>query len=627
MIVKHLILIVMKKAIHLLFFIPFYIFSQGNPAMLEANVDDVYSQYNLTGNGVIYAMLDRGVDYTHPAYLNPDGTTRIKYIFDFTNSSGAATNGYGYGTIFTEAQINASLLAGGTPLSNDRGGHGTATTGIAAGNGGGTTNKEFKGVAYEASIIVVKMVQDGFPPFNGQPGQSTVFNAAYIPVALQFVHDKVTELGLPSVTLMNIGSLGGPTDGTSSVCQAIDNFIAQGHVFVCGVGDDGGNDNHASGTIAQDETIELSIAKNVAGNLRMDLWYSEDDRFTVSIELPNGDVYGPYAAPTGPDTSADISRPAFFMGHKGANMDYFGASSNKRELLIDLYNTQGVYKIRITGATIVDGGFHASLNPSNFAYNNKFTTYVTEGGSINDYSSSFQVISPGDYVIQRTWTDINGIPRSRPASEGTPGQIWSGSSEGPTQDGRLGIDFVAAGEVIFAPYSPNSYYSSFTFNQVQGGNGLYGIQTAVSAAAPLSTGVIALMLQLDPTLTNQEIKEILQQSAREDSFTGTVPNITFGYGKLDALAAIQMVSDQLSIKEESVGKAISVYPNPVKDILTIKSKNPIETISIISIEGKEVLNKKGSVETVDVSSLQNGIYFLRIQSAQASEVIKIVKSN
>src|SRR5690606_38477429 len=112
-------------------------------------------------------------------------------------------------------------------------------------------------------------------------------------------------------------------------------------------------------------------------------------------------------------------------------------------------------------------------------------------------------------------------------------------------------------------------------------------------------------LQLDPTLTNQEIKEILQQSAREDSFTGTVPNITFGYGKLDALAAIQMVSDQLAIKEESVGKAISVYPNPVKDILTIKSKNPIETISIISIEGKEVLNKKGSVETVNVSSLQN----------------------
>lgn len=617
----------MKKTIQLLFLFPLFIFSQGNPAMIEANVDDVYSEFNLTGNNVIYAMLDRGVDYTHPAYLNPDGTTRIKYIFDMLNPAGATTNGYGFGTIFTEDQINAALIAGGTPLSTDRGGHGTATTGIAAGNGGGTTNREFKGVAYEASIIVVKIVQDGFPAFNGQPGQSSVYNPSYLPVALQFVHDKVTELGLPSVTLMNIGSLGGPTDGTSTIARAIDNFIAQGHVFVCGVGDDGGNDNHAAGTIAQDETIELLIEKNMNGNLRFDLWYSEDDRFSVTIEVPSGTIYGPYAAPTSSTTSVDIPQSLFYMGHKGAANDYFGATSNRREILIDLYNILGTFKIRLKGTTIVDGGFHATLNPSNFGYNNKFTSYVTEGSSINDFSASFDVISPGDYVIQRTWTDINGIPRSRPIAEGLPGQIWSGSSEGPTQDGRLGIDFVAPGEVIFAPYSPNSYYSSFSFNQVQGGNGLYGVQTAVSAAAPLSTGVIALMLQLDPTLTNQEVKEILQLSAREDSFTGSVPNITFGYGKLDALAAVQMVSDQLSIKEQSLRKSVKIYPNPVKNLLTIDSKDVVEGITITGIDGKQIMNKNGNFKILDVSSLQVGIYFLSIYTSQTTEVIKFIKSN
>ncbi|MEZ4802069.1 MAG: S8 family serine peptidase [Gelidibacter sp.] len=617
----------MKTITRLFLLFPIILFSQGNPAMLEANVDDVYTQFNLSGNGVIYAMLDRGVDYTHPAYLNPDGTTRIKYIFDMINPAGAATNGYGYGTIFTEDQINASLAAGGTPLSTDRGGHGTATTGIASGNGGGTVNREFKGVAYEASLIIVKMVQDAFPAFDGQPGQGSVYNPSYIPVALQFVHDKVTELGMPSVTLMNIGSVGGPTDGTSTICRAIDDFISQGHIFVCGVGDDGGNDNHAAGTIAQGETVELLINKNVAGNLRMDLWYSENDRFSVAVELPNGTVYGPYAAPSGPNVSADVSQSAFFMAHKGANLEYFGATSNRRELLIDFYNTTGTYKIRLTGTTVVDGGFHATLNPANFSYNNKFASYVVEGSSINDFSSAMNVISPGDYVIQRTWTDINGIPRSRPIAEGLPGEIWLGSSKGPTQDGRLGIDFVAPGEIIFAPYSPNSYYSSFSFNQVQGGNGLYGIQTAVSAAAPLSTGVIALMLQLDPTLTNDEVKTILQQSAREDSFTGTVPNITFGYGKLDALAAVQMVNEQLSVEEQSIGTAIKVFPNPVTNRLNIHSRIPIETISMLSIEGKEVLKQKGPVESIDMSSLQSGIYILRIYNAQSTEVMKVVKSN
>ena len=99
---------------------------------------------------------------------------------------------------------------------------------------------------------------------------------------------------------MNIGSIGGPTDGTSTICQAIDQYVNAGHTFVCGVGDDGGNDNHASGSISQNQTIELDIQKGEAGFLRMDLWYSEDDRFTVSIERPNGTIVGPFAAPAGP---------------------------------------------------------------------------------------------------------------------------------------------------------------------------------------------------------------------------------------------------------------------------------------------------------------------------------------
>ncbi len=616
----------MKSTVLFFLLIPFLIFSQGNPAIAESNIDDVWNQFNLTGEGVIFASMERGLDYRHPAYLNPDGTTRVAYIYDMVNQAGAnaPNNPYGRGTIFTEADINAALIAGGTPISIDRHGHGNACIGITAGNGGGTTNLEFKGVATKAKLIVVKMIQDGFQAYGTQPSEAGYFNASDIPIALQFIHDKVTELGLPSVTLMNFGSIGGPTDGTSTVSRAMDDFIAQGHVLVCGIGDDGGQDNHASTAIAQGQTIELLINK-FSSNVRLDLYYSEDDRFDVTIEVPNGTQYGPYTAPAG----ANMVNDKFISGifnkyHRGANQEFYGATSNTRELLVDFFGPNGVYKVILTGTSINDDGvFNASLNPSLYYNNNSFGSFVVSGSSLNDYTSSFNVISPGDYVVDNTWTDINGVPRSITGA-GNPGELWAGSSSGITYDGRQAIDFVVPGEVLIGPYYPDSFYEFFAANQVLGGNGFYGIQNAVSAAAPVSCGVIALMLELDPTLTNQEIKDILNQTSRQDSFTGTVPNADWGYGKLDALAAVQEVSNLLSVSDNE-NSFIKIYPNPVTDILNIDSQTGMVSIRVVSVLGQEVLHFDNVQDQVDLSSLTKGIYVLQFKSESGSKNLKIIK--
>lgn len=47
-------------------------------------------------------------------------------------------------------------------------------------------------------------------------------------------------LELPSVILMRIGSISGPTDRTSTMCRSIDDFVNQDHLVAYGVGDDGG---------------------------------------------------------------------------------------------------------------------------------------------------------------------------------------------------------------------------------------------------------------------------------------------------------------------------------------------------------------------------------------------------
>ena len=80
-----------------------------------------------------------------------------------------------------------------------------------------------------------------------------------------------------------------------------------------------------------------------------------------------------------------------------------------------------------------------------------------------------------------------------------------------------------------------------------------GRQSAVSAAAPIVTGTIALMLQMNPKLNSTAVKSVLQSSARADAFTGAVPNNIWGYGKLDAFAAL----DKLDLRVTSMSKSAS----------------------------------------------------------------------
>ncbi len=605
--------------------------SQGIPARQEAKLDQVYSQYDLSGEGVVVALIDRGIDYFHPDFIDEDGKTRLLYLYDMINPDGAndPDNPYGVGTIFTEAEINASLESNGPPLSMDRYGHGTAISGIASGNGTGTSDLAFQGVAPNSKIIVVKAVQDYFPAFDDQPAQEGFYNPTYIQIAIQFVADKFEELDLPGVVLLNMGSIGGPTDGTSTICRAIDDFVETGHPFVCGVGDDGGAENHASATVTFDGTIELRVMKGDAGNLRFDLWYSEDDRFEVSITRPNNSTEGPFPAPATANDADDRFLTGINYYHRGANTDFAGATSNRREIMIDLTGATGEYKITLKGTTINGGGnFHAVLNPSNNHNTNKFLSHVVEGYSINDFSSAAKAISPTDYVVKNDYVDIDGVYRNF-TGQGDPGELWIGSSFGPTQNNQMGVDFAATGELLYGAYSPNTWYSHYPHLLIQGGDYNYGIQNAVSAAAPLTTGVIALMLEMDKNLSPEQVKTILQTTARADSYTGTVPNNQWGYGKLDALAAVKEV-ETLGIFNPSAHKQdFTIYPNPSNDKIMIKfdDSNGIEVyhIRVVNNLGQTVLQSDLKTDYLDISNLPNGFYQLIIEDDSEISTGKFLK--
>jgi hypothetical protein len=71
----------------------------------------------------------------------------------------------------------------------------------------------------------------------------------------------------------------------------------------------------------------------------------------------------------------------------------------------------------------------------------------------------------------------------------------------------------------------------------------------------------------------------------------------------------------LSIEDETLVD-VSIYPNPVEDILTIKTSADLinKIATVFDMNGKKVLNQKLTTNTLEVSSLGSGIYFLRLES-------------
>lgn len=478
---------------------------------------------NLTGAGVLIAIIDTGINFASPVFLDANGRSKILAIWDQTIESGNPPRNFFYGTEYTNAQINEALQAE-NPYeiipSKDDYNHGNILAALAAGSEitsamdtGAAVNRAtgnfqrrdnmpvgYMGVAKDASLIIVKCkeAKQNLKNYYLVPNDAICYQENDLMLAVQYCNRFAEQNNMPLVICLGMGTNMGDHSGNIFLSGYL-NYIAylrNRAVVVCG-GNEGNAGHHYQGSTRNEpQSVEIRVDNNVNG-FTMEFWGELPDIYTMAIRSPGGENIAPVSLSA---TQSIQFRFVFEPTTVMINTGLVESSSGKQLIRVRMEKpTPGIWNFIIGNAGPVENGiFHMYLP-------------ISQHLSAPVY---FLTPSPDITLTEPSLAqDVFSVTAYNPANQ----SIGIFSGRGYAANGLIRPDLAAPGVDVS------------TIN---------GLQTGSGVAAAITAGAIAQFLQWAtvegnrPALRGREIKSYFIRGAKHQ--TGLdYPNRQWGYGQLN----------------------------------------------------------------------------------------------
>lgn len=632
----------------------------AKPAMDAARkstrADSVHGGYNLpyafSGKGVIVGVIDFGFDYAHPTFFDTLGTGyRVKKVWEL-NGTGTPPSGYSYGRELTG---DATIQAAGTDNTVQT--HGTAVAGMASGSGfgGDPTNAKYRGMAYDAEMVLVGVRRDSI---STQWREGTFSDFAD---GINYIFTQAAAVSKPAVVNISWGSQSGPHDGTSLFNQACNNLTGTGKIVVMSAGNEGQENIHLAKTFTASDTVVntfLTFTDPTYKRTWVDIWGEPGKTFCATAQLFNGATAGNTMDYICLD---NMVHDTFLIASNGLDtcfIEYVSATADhngRPHMILNIFNKSATEDLRVS-LKGTSGQIHAWDEYYYYGYTHSYSSNFESLGragavggnnvsTASDMGAASSVLLIGAYASKNEYYDIFGTKQSY-SGYVNKGGLAPFSSRGPLVDGTTKPDITAPGITIgTATSSFDTRYSDTGKNKLSvvssythpgsGKKYFYAEFLGTSASAPAAAGIIALMLQANPRLTPAQTKTIIINTALKDNFTGTIPtngSNLWGFGKINAYAAVRQALQENSVYQFSGQKLdCTLFPSPNHGSFMLDytgTKAEELTINVVNVAGAQVANTSWKVNAgsnqkqLNLSHLAKGLYIVNVASQSGQVAIK-----
>ncbi len=491
-----------------------------------------------TGEGVIVAIGDTGMQPSHPAFYNNERTElRIK---QYVLTESGSENGQKEVTAKIYDEPRKIIAADSKPYHN---GHGTHVAGIA---GGSYPTPEYRGMAPGSDLLLTNMGETMY--------------ADEIMYTIKHTMEYADEQQKPVVLNLSLGSIQGSHNGKGAIANAVNSAVGEGKIICFASGNDGmynmsllrdfkakpievktclvkaESPSQAAQTanleIMSEDTTPFEVAFAVVDVNSKEEIYSTD--FVPIDKIKDGAytyIYNEFNTAQGlfPDMSLYIGGNLRLYGGISQTTGQYGLIVTGQFSDINAAKpTYAAIKLRSeSGAKVL----MVSDNTNAAFYDSGVPGYISGSpdNTISDYSTIERCISVGATNGRSEYRTLEG-------GLGTLNEAYYGKLYAPAAYSSYGVSFneaatplplvLAPGTLVISAYNTRAYSAASrrcVASEFDGTEYYWGVMTGTSMAAPTVSGVIALWLEAYPKLTPETIKEVIAATARRTELVEAQP--------------------------------------------------------------------------------------------------------